>query len=232
MRTPFALPYTTCDDLSALGKLRTGRYVPLHPQLRELLEWVARRPTSLRVPWLFMDHGRRLGPESVRQLAHEHQIDRRADGQLEPVTALGSDKRHPAPETDKPTANLPDHVTQRPRQAAGATAPQAASATASRETSRPGSTAKRARSTRARGPSTRPSNDTPSSANQSAPSSDTPTAPVPAATDTTMRSDRTWNRRPGSRRTLGRDSVLGWRSYIRRRCEIYCSRGEASGRHR
>ncbi len=27
----------------------------------------ARRPASLREPWLFMDHGRRLGPESVRQ---------------------------------------------------------------------------------------------------------------------------------------------------------------------
>ena len=51
-----------------LGKLRTDRYIPLHPQLKELLDaWVARRPASLREPWLFMDHGRRLGPESVRQ---------------------------------------------------------------------------------------------------------------------------------------------------------------------
>ena len=51
-----------------LGKLRTDRYIPLHPQLKELLdEWVARRPASLRERWLFMDHGRRLGPESVRQ---------------------------------------------------------------------------------------------------------------------------------------------------------------------
>ena len=59
-----------------LGKLRTDRYIPLHPQLKELLdEWVARRPASLREPWLFMDHGRRLGPESVRKailkVAHE-----------------------------------------------------------------------------------------------------------------------------------------------------------------
>jgi site-specific recombinase XerD len=52
-----------------LGKLRTDRYIPLHPQLKELLdEWVARRPASLREPWLFMDHGRRLGPESVRRV--------------------------------------------------------------------------------------------------------------------------------------------------------------------
>jgi site-specific recombinase XerD len=50
-----------------LGKLRTDRYIPLHPQLKELLdEWVAGRP-ALREPWLFMDHGRRLGPESVRK---------------------------------------------------------------------------------------------------------------------------------------------------------------------
>jgi site-specific recombinase XerD len=51
-----------------LGKLRSDRYIPLHPQLKELLdEWVARRPASLREPWLFMDHGRRLGAESVRK---------------------------------------------------------------------------------------------------------------------------------------------------------------------
>ena len=51
-----------------LGKLRTDRYIPLHPQLKELLDaWVASRPASLREPWLFMDHGRRLGPESVRK---------------------------------------------------------------------------------------------------------------------------------------------------------------------
>jgi integrase len=49
-----------------LGKLRTDRYIPLHPQLKELLdEWVAERPTSLREPWLFMDHGRRIGPQRV-----------------------------------------------------------------------------------------------------------------------------------------------------------------------
>ena len=51
-----------------LGKLRTDRYIPLHPQLKELLdEWVAQRPSSLREPWLFMDHGRRIGNERVRK---------------------------------------------------------------------------------------------------------------------------------------------------------------------
>jgi len=51
-----------------LGKLRTDRYIPLHPQLKELLDkWIADRPADLREPWLFMAHGRRLGPESVRK---------------------------------------------------------------------------------------------------------------------------------------------------------------------
>jgi integrase len=51
-----------------LGKLRTDRYIPLHPQLKELLdEWVAQRPCSLREPWLFMEHGRRIGNERVRK---------------------------------------------------------------------------------------------------------------------------------------------------------------------
>ncbi len=51
-----------------LGKLRTDRYIPLHPQLKELLdEWVAKRPASLREPWLFMEHGRRIGNDRVRK---------------------------------------------------------------------------------------------------------------------------------------------------------------------
>ena len=48
-----------------LGKLRTDRYIPLHPQLKDLLdEWVANRPASLRESWLFMDHGRGSGPRA------------------------------------------------------------------------------------------------------------------------------------------------------------------------
>jgi site-specific recombinase XerD len=70
-----------------LGKLRTDRYIPLHPQLKELLdEWVSRRPASLREPWLFMDHGRRLGPESVRKavqkVAREAGLDKVTPHQL------------------------------------------------------------------------------------------------------------------------------------------------------
>jgi len=44
-----------------LGKLRTDRYIPLHPQLKQLLDdWVADRPRTLRSPWLFIEHGQRI----------------------------------------------------------------------------------------------------------------------------------------------------------------------------
>jgi integrase len=50
-----------------LGKLRTDRYIPLHPQLKEMLdEWVARRPDSLREPYLFIERGRRIGKQRVQ----------------------------------------------------------------------------------------------------------------------------------------------------------------------
>jgi integrase len=50
-----------------LGKLRSDRYVPLHPQLKELLDdWVASRPAGLREPWLFMERGRRIGKQRVQ----------------------------------------------------------------------------------------------------------------------------------------------------------------------
>jgi integrase len=49
-----------------LGKLRTDRYIPLHPQLKQLLdEWVACRPAGLRIPWLFTEYGRRIGENRV-----------------------------------------------------------------------------------------------------------------------------------------------------------------------
>jgi len=49
-----------------LGKLRTDRYIPLHPQLKDLLDdWLARRPASLRSPYLFTEHGQRIGQGRV-----------------------------------------------------------------------------------------------------------------------------------------------------------------------
>jgi integrase len=49
-----------------LGKLRTDRYIPLHPQLKQLPgEWISHRPASLRSPWLFTEYGRRIGQNRV-----------------------------------------------------------------------------------------------------------------------------------------------------------------------
>jgi integrase len=49
-----------------LGKLRTDRYIPLHPQLKDMLdEWIANRPAGLREPWLFIERGRRIGKQRV-----------------------------------------------------------------------------------------------------------------------------------------------------------------------
>jgi integrase len=49
-----------------LGKLRTDRYIPLHPQLKDLLDtWLAGRPAGLRTPWLFTEHGQRIGQGRV-----------------------------------------------------------------------------------------------------------------------------------------------------------------------
>ncbi len=42
-----------------VGKLRTDRYVPLHPELKALLDdWIGRRPTGLRSNRLVLDRGR------------------------------------------------------------------------------------------------------------------------------------------------------------------------------
>jgi len=44
-----------------LGKLRSDRYIPLHPQLKDLLDdWLAGRPKNLRTPYLFIEHGQRI----------------------------------------------------------------------------------------------------------------------------------------------------------------------------
>ena len=49
-----------------LGKLRTDRYIPLHPQLKDLLDaWLAGRPAGLRTPYLFTEHGQRIGQGRV-----------------------------------------------------------------------------------------------------------------------------------------------------------------------
>jgi site-specific recombinase XerD len=49
-----------------MGKLHTDRYIPLHPQLKDLLdEWIARRPAALRSRYLFLERGRRITASRV-----------------------------------------------------------------------------------------------------------------------------------------------------------------------
>jgi integrase len=49
-----------------VGKLHTDRYIPLHPQLKALIDdWVARRPESLRSDLLFVERGRPIGTSRV-----------------------------------------------------------------------------------------------------------------------------------------------------------------------
>jgi site-specific recombinase XerD len=49
-----------------LGKLHNGRYIPLHPQLKELLaDWLDQRTSSLRTRFVFTRRGRRIGKASV-----------------------------------------------------------------------------------------------------------------------------------------------------------------------
>jgi site-specific recombinase XerD len=55
-----------------VGKLRSDRYIPLHPQLKELLDaWLAARPATLRSKYLFIERGRRIAGQRVeRAVAH------------------------------------------------------------------------------------------------------------------------------------------------------------------
>lgn len=49
-----------------VGKLHNDRYIPLHPQLKELLDgWLARRPEGLRSNLMFVDRGRPISESRV-----------------------------------------------------------------------------------------------------------------------------------------------------------------------
>ena len=49
-----------------VGKLHSDRYIPLHPQLKALLDdWLAERSDALRTNYLFTDHGRRITASRV-----------------------------------------------------------------------------------------------------------------------------------------------------------------------
>ncbi|CAL9279386.1 tyrosine-type recombinase/integrase [Streptomyces sp. enrichment culture] len=49
-----------------VGKMHTDRYVPLHPQLKTLLDdWLLHRPEGLRSNLLFTDHGRPVNASRI-----------------------------------------------------------------------------------------------------------------------------------------------------------------------
>ncbi len=49
-----------------LGKLHTDRYVPLHPQVKTLLDqWIAHRGDHFRSDLMFLERGRRIGPSRL-----------------------------------------------------------------------------------------------------------------------------------------------------------------------
>ncbi|MHB1534822.1 MAG: tyrosine-type recombinase/integrase [Acidimicrobiales bacterium] len=55
-----------------LGKLRNDRYIPLHPQLKQLLDdWIAQRSESLRSEYLFFEDGRRITKSRVEGAVHK-----------------------------------------------------------------------------------------------------------------------------------------------------------------
>lgn len=52
-----------------LGKLHSDRYIPLHPQLKAMLDdWLARRPAGLRSDLLFIERGRRISASRVERV--------------------------------------------------------------------------------------------------------------------------------------------------------------------
>lgn len=70
-----------------VGKMHTDRYVPLHPQLKTLLdEWLLRRPEGLRSNLLFTDHGRPINASrietAVRRAAEQAGLGRVTPHQL------------------------------------------------------------------------------------------------------------------------------------------------------
>lgn len=49
-----------------VGKLHNDRYIPLHPQLKELLDgWLAKRPADLRSNLMFVERGRQIAASRV-----------------------------------------------------------------------------------------------------------------------------------------------------------------------
>jgi len=67
-----------------LGKLRNDRYIPLHPQLKSLIDdWLSLRPNGLRSEYLFIEHGRRVTKSRVEKAIHKA-ADRAGIGHITP----------------------------------------------------------------------------------------------------------------------------------------------------
>ncbi|MER5624462.1 site-specific integrase [Streptosporangium sp. NPDC002544] len=67
-----------------VGKMHTDRYVPLHPQLKALLDdWLQHRPEGLRSNLLFTDHGRPVNASRI-EAAVRNAADRAGLGRVTP----------------------------------------------------------------------------------------------------------------------------------------------------
>ncbi|WP_327583466.1 site-specific integrase [Nonomuraea sp. NBC_00507] len=67
-----------------VGKMHTDRYVPLHPQLKALLDdWLQQRPEGLRSNLLFTDHGRPVNASRI-EAAVRNAADRAGLGRVTP----------------------------------------------------------------------------------------------------------------------------------------------------
>ncbi|GAA4940882.1 integrase [Nonomuraea thailandensis] len=67
-----------------VGKMHTDRYVPLHPQLKALLDdWLQHRPEGLRSNLLFTDHGRPVNASRI-ETAVRNAADRAGLGRVTP----------------------------------------------------------------------------------------------------------------------------------------------------
>lgn len=68
-----------------LGKMHNDRYVPLHPEVKRLLdEWVAHRGDGLQTNDLFVRYGRRVSPGSVDQAVKRVARAAGLDGKVSP----------------------------------------------------------------------------------------------------------------------------------------------------
>ena len=108
-----------------VGKLHTDRYIPLHPQLKELLDdWLARRPEGLRSKLIFVEQGRQI-PESRVDAAVAKAAGTAGIGRVSPhrlslrVARLGQLARpldHPAFVAETAGGRLPGMLTYVPGQ--------------------------------------------------------------------------------------------------------------------